>query len=53
MWDRDSALLQLPHFTKELANRCQENEKKAVESTFDLAEMSTDDSARIVAVTKL
>ncbi|XVE68357.1 hypothetical protein DITRI_Ditri09bG0061800 [Diplodiscus trichospermus] len=25
MWERDSMLLQLPHFTKELAKRCQEN----------------------------
>uniref|UniRef100_J3LSQ6 RNA helicase n=1 Tax=Oryza brachyantha TaxID=4533 RepID=J3LSQ6_ORYBR len=40
MWDRDSVLLQLPHFTKELVRRCQENEGKAIESIFDLAEMS-------------
>ncbi|PON75801.1 Winged helix-turn-helix DNA-binding domain containing protein [Parasponia andersonii] len=25
MWERDSMLLQLPHFTKDLAQRCQEN----------------------------
>ncbi|GJV19495.1 DExH-box ATP-dependent RNA helicase DExH12-like protein [Tanacetum coccineum] len=25
MWERDSPLLQLPHFTKDLANRCKEN----------------------------
>uniref|UniRef100_A0A0E0P155 RNA helicase n=1 Tax=Oryza rufipogon TaxID=4529 RepID=A0A0E0P155_ORYRU len=41
MWDRDSVLLQLPHFTEELARRCQENEGKAIETIFDLAEMST------------
>uniref|UniRef100_A0A0D9ZCZ7 RNA helicase n=1 Tax=Oryza glumipatula TaxID=40148 RepID=A0A0D9ZCZ7_9ORYZ len=31
----------LPHFTEELARRCQENEGKAIETIFDLAEMST------------
>uniref|UniRef100_A0A0D9VYU9 U5 small nuclear ribonucleoprotein 200 kDa helicase n=1 Tax=Leersia perrieri TaxID=77586 RepID=A0A0D9VYU9_9ORYZ len=41
MWDRDSVLLQLPHFTKELARRCQENEGKAIESIFNLVGMST------------
>ncbi|KAF0914661.1 hypothetical protein E2562_031124 [Oryza meyeriana var. granulata] len=41
MWDRDPVLLQLPHFTEELARRCQENEGKAIESIFDLAELST------------
>ncbi|KAM0927599.1 hypothetical protein ACQ4PT_002783 [Festuca glaucescens] len=40
MWDRDSVLLQLPHFTKELARRCQEN---GIESIFNLAQMSADD----------
>jgi pre-mRNA-splicing helicase BRR2 len=40
MWDRDSVLLQLPHFTKELATRCQEN---GIESIFNLAEMSADE----------
>ncbi|CAO2171153.1 unnamed protein product [Urochloa humidicola] len=39
MWDRDSVLLQVPHFTKELVQRCQENEGKPIESIFDLAEM--------------
>ncbi|EEC72323.1 hypothetical protein OsI_05521 [Oryza sativa Indica Group] len=39
IWDRDSVLLQLPHFTKELARRCQENEGRPIESIFDLAEM--------------
>lgn len=36
MWDRDSHLLQLPHFTKDLANRCKE---KHVTSVFELMEM--------------
>ncbi|KAG2647950.1 hypothetical protein PVAP13_1NG004400 [Panicum virgatum] len=43
MWDRDSVLLQVPHFTKELARRCQENEGKPIESIFDLADMGIDE----------
>jgi len=43
MWDRDSVLLQVPHFTKELARRCQENEGKPIESVFDLVEMGIDE----------
>ncbi len=39
MWEHDSMLLQLPHFTKELAKRCQENPGKNVETVFDLVEM--------------
>ncbi|KAM7261422.1 hypothetical protein ACFE04_008789 [Oxalis oulophora] len=38
MWERDSVLLQLPHFTKDLAKKCQENEK-SIETVFDLVEM--------------
>lgn len=36
MWDRDSLLMQLPHFTKELAAQCKE---AGVESIFDILEM--------------
>ncbi len=36
LWERDSVLLQLPHFTKELAARCKE---EGIESIFDIAEM--------------
>ena len=43
MWDRDSVLLQVPHSTKDLARRCQENEGKPIESIFDLAEMGVDE----------
>ncbi|KAF5201016.1 Dexh-box atp-dependent rna helicase dexh12, partial [Thalictrum thalictroides] len=39
MWERDSMLLQLPHFTKELAKQCQENPGKNIETVFDLVEM--------------
>ncbi|KAE8057467.1 hypothetical protein FH972_014157 [Carpinus fangiana] len=43
MWERDSMLLQLPHFTKELAKRCQENPGKNIETVFDLVEMEDDE----------
>jgi pre-mRNA-splicing helicase BRR2 len=43
MWDRDSVLLQVPHFTKDMARRCQENEAKPIESIFDLAEVGVDE----------
>ena len=36
MWDRDSLLLQLPHFTRELANKCK---AAGIESVFDILEM--------------
>ncbi|KAL3335628.1 hypothetical protein AABB24_031716 [Solanum stoloniferum] len=42
MWGHDSELLQLPHYTKELAKKCQENPGKSVESVFDLVEMKDD-----------
>ncbi|XP_024003677.1 DExH-box ATP-dependent RNA helicase DExH13 isoform X2 [Eutrema salsugineum] len=42
MWDRDSILLQLPHFTKDLAKRCQENPGNHIENVFDLVEMEDD-----------
>ncbi|XP_074274813.1 DExH-box ATP-dependent RNA helicase DExH12-like [Silene latifolia] len=43
MWERDSNLLQLPHFTKDLAKRCQENPGKPIETVFDLEEMEDDE----------
>ncbi|GFP92235.1 U5 small nuclear ribonucleoprotein 200 kDa helicase [Phtheirospermum japonicum] len=39
MWERDSNLLQIPHFTNELAKRCEENPDKSIETVFDLREM--------------
>ncbi|CAH9136752.1 unnamed protein product [Cuscuta epithymum] len=44
MWERDSVLLQLPHFTKEIAKRCKDNPGKSIETVFDLLEM--EDSER-------
>lgn len=43
MWERDSMLLQLPHFTRDLAKRCQENPGKSIETVFDLLEMEDDE----------
>ncbi|XP_010537248.1 PREDICTED: DExH-box ATP-dependent RNA helicase DExH12 [Tarenaya hassleriana] len=48
MWERDSMLLQLPHFTKDLAKRCQENPGKSVETVFDLVEMEDDERRELL-----
>eukprot|EP00887_Chlorella_sp_A99_P002917 scaffold6.g2917.t1 len=39
LWQRDPALLQLPHFTRELADKCA---AAGVEGVFDLMEMEDD-----------
>ncbi|KAK1409041.1 hypothetical protein QVD17_41306 [Tagetes erecta] len=36
MWERDSVLLQLPHFTKEMVERCH---GRSINTVFDLVEM--------------
>ncbi|XP_030492966.2 DExH-box ATP-dependent RNA helicase DExH12 [Cannabis sativa] len=51
MWERDSMLLQLPHFTKELAKRCQENQGKSVETVFDLVELEDDERRDLLQMT--
>ncbi|GAB4840529.1 DExH-box ATP-dependent RNA helicase DExH12 [Ancistrocladus abbreviatus] len=51
MWERDSMLLQLPHFTKELAKKCQENPGKSVETVFDLVEMEDDERRELLQMT--
>ncbi|XP_047332165.1 DExH-box ATP-dependent RNA helicase DExH12-like [Impatiens glandulifera] len=43
MWERDSMLLQLPHFTKDVVKKCNENPAKAIETVFDLVEMEDED----------
>ncbi|XP_077224585.1 DExH-box ATP-dependent RNA helicase DExH12-like [Tasmannia lanceolata] len=48
MWERDSFLLQLPHFTKELAKKCQENPGKSIENVFDLVEMEDDERRELL-----
>ncbi|CAL9215599.1 unnamed protein product [Arabidopsis halleri] len=48
MWERDSMLLQLPHFTKDLAKRCQENPGKHIETVFDLVEMEDEERQELL-----
>ncbi|KVH95384.1 AAA+ ATPase domain-containing protein, partial [Cynara cardunculus var. scolymus] len=48
MWERDSNLLQLPHFTKDLAKRCQENPGRSIETVFDLVEMEDDERRELL-----
>lgn len=50
MWDRDSMLLQLPHFTKDLAKRCQE---KGIETVFDLVEMEDSERRELLQMSDL
>ncbi|WCJ44783.1 U5 small nuclear ribonucleoprotein helicase putative [Euphorbia peplus] len=48
MWERDSILLQLPHFNRELAKKCQENPGKSIETVFDLLEMEDDERRELL-----
>lgn len=48
MWEKDSMLLQLPHFTRELAKRCQEHPGGSIDTIFDLAEMDDDDRRELL-----
>lgn len=48
IWDKDSALLQLPHFNKDLARRCQENPGRSIETIFDLADMKDDERRELL-----
>ncbi|XP_059634391.1 DExH-box ATP-dependent RNA helicase DExH12-like [Cornus florida] len=48
IWERDSMLLQLPHFTKDLAKKCQENPGKKIETVFDLVEMEDDERRELL-----
>lgn len=45
MWERVSTLLQLPHSTKDLANKCQE---KNIETIFDLVEMEDEERQELL-----
>ncbi|XP_028784629.1 DExH-box ATP-dependent RNA helicase DExH12 [Neltuma alba] len=51
LWNTDSMLLQLPHFTKELAKRCLEHPKK-IESVFDLVEMEDDERCELLQMSE-
>ncbi|KAF7817694.1 DExH-box ATP-dependent RNA helicase DExH12 [Senna tora] len=53
MWERDSMLLQLPHFTKELAKKCQENYRKSIDTVFDLVEMEDDERRELLQMSDL
>eukprot|EP01027_Heterolobosea_sp_BB2_P011038 GEZU01016104.1.p1 GENE.GEZU01016104.1~~GEZU01016104.1.p1 ORF type:complete len:2151 (-),score=711.87 GEZU01016104.1:145-6597(-) len=48
MWDRDSVLLQLPHFTPELVKRCN---KAGIEGIFDIVEMEDEQRDSILQMT--
>ncbi|KAG4381969.1 hypothetical protein AAZX31_15G237500 [Glycine max] len=50
MWERDSMLLQLPHFTKDLAKKCQENPGKSIETVFDLLEMEDNERQELLGM---
>ncbi|KAI5074534.1 hypothetical protein GOP47_0010495 [Adiantum capillus-veneris] len=51
LWENDSVLLQLPHFTKELAKKCQENPGKSIETVFELVEMENDERRQLLQMT--
>ncbi|PRQ41579.1 putative RNA helicase [Rosa chinensis] len=48
MWDRDSMLLQLPHFTRELAKRSEEFPGKNIERVSDLVDMEYDERRELL-----
>ena len=48
IWERDSVLLQLPYFTKDLAKRCAEAPSKPIETVFDLVEMEDDERRELL-----
>ncbi|XP_078443956.1 DExH-box ATP-dependent RNA helicase DExH12-like [Wolffia australiana] len=52
MWDRDPLLLQLPHFTRDLAKRCKENPGRPVEMVFELMEMEDEDRRRLLQMSE-
>ncbi|CAN0921129.1 DExH-box ATP-dependent RNA helicase DExH12 [Linum grandiflorum] len=53
MWERDSVLMQLPHFTRELAKKCQENPGKNIETVFDLVEMEDDERRELLQMSDM
>jgi pre-mRNA-splicing helicase BRR2 len=46
MWDKDSVLLQLPHFTRDLCERCEK--QGGVETIFDLINMDDDKRSELL-----
>ncbi|CAN1127789.1 DExH-box ATP-dependent RNA helicase DExH12 [Linum perenne] len=53
MWERDSVLLQLPHFTRELAKKCLENPGKSIETVFDLVEMEDQERRELLQMSDM
>ncbi|CAM8964887.1 unnamed protein product [Rhodiola kirilowii] len=52
MWEGDSMLLQLPHFTKELAKKCQKNPNKSIETVLDLVEMEDEERRDLLQMSR-
>ena len=48
MWDRDSPLKQVPHFTSDIIKRCEE---ASIESVFDLMEMEDEQRVELLQMT--
>jgi pre-mRNA-splicing helicase BRR2 len=42
MWNKDPVLMQLPHFTKEIIDRCHSHRPNPVETVFDILELDDD-----------
>jgi pre-mRNA-splicing helicase BRR2 len=49
-WDKDSILMQIPHFTKDLAQKCNQHDPP-VESVFDLLELDDDVRSNLLGFT--
>jgi pre-mRNA-splicing helicase BRR2 len=49
-WNKDDVLLQIPHFTNEIIERCKANDPP-VESVFDISELEDDDRDRLLQMT--
>ena len=49
MWNKDSYLRQLPHFTSEIIQRCTE---KKIETIFDLMEMQDDERVELLKLSQ-
>src|SRR5947208_1500755 len=50
LWDRDSVFLQIPHFTKELAEKCHNSN---LDSIFELMELEDDERKKILGFSNL
>jgi pre-mRNA-splicing helicase BRR2 len=49
MWNKDSLLKQLPHFTNELVEKCKE---KKIDTIFDIMDMEDDDRNELLNMSK-